>query len=139
VNILKGIGTGSGHAPGTGTEKGIGNVIGTDIMTEIGTRTEMLKDTGIGTGIGTMRGTDPGGIGTEREVMIMIGGLSTQREKVAGIMTTALAMVVGAIAVGVRVEVGAGAEVRAKLAPHAMTHALVHREMEVRRLLHQVI
>ncbi|GAU36779.1 hypothetical protein TSUD_213460 [Trifolium subterraneum] len=130
VNILKGIGTGSGHAPGTGTEKGTGtvkgtgNVIGTDIMTGIETRTVMLKDTGTETGIGIMRGTEPGGIGTERGVMIMIGDLSMQKGKVAEIMTT-LAMVVGTIVVEVAVEVGAGAEVRAKLAPHDMTHVII--------------
>jgi hypothetical protein len=137
VNILRGIGTWSGHAPGT--EKGTGTVKGTDIMTGIETKTVMLKDTGTETGIGIMIGTEPGGIGTERGVMIMIRGLGMQREKVAEIMTTTLAMVVGTIVVGVGVEVGAGAEVRAKLAPHDMTHVLVHREMEVKRLLHQVI
>jgi hypothetical protein len=137
VNILRGIGTGSGHAPGT--EKGTGTVKGTDIMTGIETKTVMLKDTGTETGIGIMTETEPGGIGTERGVMIMIRGLGMQREKVAEIMTTTLAMVVGTIVVGVGVEVGAGAEVRAKLAPHDMIHVLVHREMEVKRLLHQVI
>jgi hypothetical protein len=117
--------------------KGTGNVIGTDIMTGIETKTVILKDTG--TRIGIMIETEPGGIGTGRGVMIMIRGLGMQREKVAEIMTTTLAMVVGTIVVGVGVEVGAGAEVRAKLAPHDMTHVLVHREMEVKRLLHQVI
>ncbi|KAJ1410534.1 putative pre-mRNA-splicing factor 38B [Sesbania bispinosa] len=72
-------------------------------MTEIGaagtgtgTERETAKDIEIGTRIEIMRGTESGGIrsGTEREsgVMIMIGGPGTQREKVAGITTTAVAM-----------------------------------------------
>ena len=166
VNILIGIGTETGHGPGIGivtvkgtgivtkigagtgivTVKGKGNVtvIGTDIVTEIGAGTgiesETAKDTG--TGIEIMRGTESGGIRSAKEresgVMIMIGGLGTQRETAVGIMIMAVGVIV--VGAGVEVEVGAGVEVRAcKLALCGLTHVLVLREMEVRRLLHPVI
>lgn len=151
MNILIGIGSEPGHSLGIwiGTMKGIGIVIGTDIVIKIGTGTgtesETVKDTGIVTTIGIMRGTELEGIKSEKEivcgVMIMIGGLGTQIEKVAGIMTTAALMVVNTIVVGAEagVEVGAGAGVGAKLVLYGLNHVPVHREKQVRRHLHQVI
>ena len=151
MNILigRGIGTETGHSPETGIgnviETGIGNVIGTDTVTEIGTGSgsEIEIETGKDTGIMTRKeiriGTESGGImsGKERErgVTIMTRGLSTQREKAAGIMT----MVVGTI-VGAGVGAGAGVEVGAcKLALVGMNHDLVLRERRVRELLLRVI
>ena len=120
MNILigRGIGTETGHSPETGIgnviETGIGNVIGTDTVTEIGTGSgsEIEIETGKDTGIMTRKeiriGTESGGImsGKERErgFTIMTRGLSTQREKAAGIMTMVVGTIVGA---GVGVEVGA--------------------------------
>ena len=139
MNILIGIGNETGHGP----ETGIGNVIGTDTVTEIGTGSgseiETVKDTEIVTWTEIRIGTESGGIrsGKERErgVLIMTRGLSTQREKAAGIMT----MVVGTI-VGAGVGAGAGVEVGAcKLALVGMNHDLVLRERRVRELLLRVI
>ncbi|XP_028800568.1 pre-mRNA splicing factor SR-like 1 isoform X1 [Neltuma alba] len=82
--------------------------VGTGTINQRGAETETMRETVVhtGTGIGTEGigiGKEIEGIGKERAslIMIMIGGLSTQREVAAGLTTIT-------IVVGVGVEVGAG-------------------------------
>lgn len=137
VNIMRGIGIeieiGTEIVPVLETETGtgIGTATGIAIVTGIGTEKE------IGIEIEIEKGIETGGKEIESGAMIMIGGLSMLREKVAGIMTAAGTMVVGTIVVGAGVGTGVGAgagvEVGAcKLAQPGLSHDLVRIEMEAR-------